>query len=71
MSNEVARRFRAIARHVRRPLFWRSATTPDGWRTLSEANRLEWAYPDLSDAELIRLAYWGASGEALEKGHVQ
>lgn len=56
--------FTNIKRHVSRPLFTRSADTPDGRRTLAEANRLEWLYPELSDAELIRLAYWGASGSS-------
>lgn len=44
---------------------WRkfhSTTTRDGSRTVSQALALQPKYPDLSSGELVRLAYWGASG---------
>jgi hypothetical protein len=49
-----------------RPLWWRVADTADGNRTLAEARRLALhpEYADLTDGQLIRLAYWGAAGES-------
>lgn len=48
-----------------RPLWRRRAETAEGEVTLWRARQLSKmpAYAHLSDAELIRLAYWGASGE--------
>jgi hypothetical protein len=48
-----------------RALWGRKAETPEGDRILREARRLACTreYCMLSDGELIRLAYWGASGE--------
>lgn len=49
---------------TKRPLWTRTAETADGKATLEDARRLSMdpQYYDLSDAELIRLAYYGASG---------
>lgn len=47
-----------------RPLWRRVADTDEGNLILAEARHLsrDPRYAHLSDAELIRLAYWGASG---------
>ncbi len=48
-----------------RPLWKRRAETPEGKEVLDKARRLAW-HPDcwdLDDGQLIRLAYWGASGD--------
>jgi len=48
-----------------RPLWKRTAETVEGEAILAEARRLscDRQYMHLSDSELIRLAYFGASGE--------
>lgn len=43
-------------------LFVRRADTKEGNDILREAYLLAHEYPDLSEGECIRLAYWGASG---------
>lgn len=50
---------------MRWSLFWRRTETKEGGRIVSDAWALSCLpqYRHLSDAELIRLAYWGASGE--------
>lgn len=45
-----------------RHLWTRQAETVEGNRVLNEARDLARKYPNLSDGELIRLAYWGVSG---------
>ena len=47
-----------------RPLYRRRADTKEGNCVLDEARLLSRLpeYADLTDAELIRLAYWGMSG---------
>lgn len=47
-----------------RPLWTRKAETPEGNEILQEARYLSMdsKFSHLSDAELIRLAYWGSSG---------
>ena len=49
-----------------RPLWRRRAMTSEGNAVLREARRLSRVpeYADLTDGQLIRLAYWGASGAA-------
>lgn len=49
-----------------RPLWHRRAATREGNTILREARRLSLLpeYADLTDGQLIRLAYWGASGAA-------
>lgn len=44
-----------------RPLWRRRAETPEGNATLCEARRLSLLpeYANLTDGQLIRLAYWG------------
>lgn len=51
---------------VSKRLFWRRAETPEGNRTVWAAFWLSLLkeYAHLSEGELLRLAYWGASGEA-------
>jgi hypothetical protein len=48
-----------------RPLERLRAETPEGTRVILEARMLARRpqYAHLSDGELLRLAYWGASGE--------
>lgn len=48
-----------------RPLWRRMADTKEGHEILSEARRLSRLpeYADLTDGQLIRLAYWGATGD--------
>lgn len=48
-----------------RALWTRNAETREGQRILADARILSQnpQYADLSDTELIRLAYWGVSGE--------
>lgn len=50
----------------KRHLWTRSAETRDGNAILNEARQLSKMseYNHLSDGELIRLAYWGVSGES-------
>lgn len=47
-----------------RPLWRRVADTKEGNATLHEARLLSQLseYADMTDGQLIRLAYWGASG---------
>lgn len=49
-----------------RPLWTRKADTQEGNEVLAEARQLsrDPENQNLSDGELIRLAYWGVSGEA-------
>jgi hypothetical protein len=64
---ERLRRFAARLIKARaRPLWQRRAMTTEGNMILREARRLSLSpeYADLTDGQLIRLAYWGASGEA-------
>lgn len=42
----------------------RTADTPEGQRILNEARELSKAYPELTEGQLIRLAYWGTPGDA-------
>lgn len=42
----------------------RNADTPEGQRIVSRARELSTGHPDLTEAQLIRLAYWGAPGDA-------
>lgn len=37
--------------------------TEEGRKTILEAIAIRHTYPDLSGPELVRLVYWGASGE--------
>lgn len=55
--------FRRSARA--RPLWRRRAVTECGKRTLALSRRLSLMpeYQGLTDAQLIRLAYWGAAGD--------
>lgn len=49
-----------------RPLWRRKADTKEGGDALDTARSLSRLpeYTDLTDGELIRLAYWGVSGDA-------
>jgi hypothetical protein len=60
----LRRALQATAR--RRRLWTMTAVTPDGHATLAAARRLACnpTYRKLSDGELLRLAYWGATGVA-------
>lgn len=54
-------------RHARqRPLWHRQADTREGNQILEEARRLSCLKQNehLTDAQLIRLAYWGTPGDA-------
>lgn len=46
----------------KRPL-WRREATGEGDAIVFRARLLSFRYWHLSDGELIRLAYWGASGD--------
>lgn len=50
---------------ISKRLFWRRAETAEGAQTVREAYKLSRMveYAHLSEGELLRLAYWGASGE--------
>lgn len=52
-----------------RPLWTRKAETSEGYAVLHAAKMLAFKHPEMSDGELIRLAYWGASGK-IEFPHV-
>ena len=41
----------------------REVETEEGRKTILEAKSIRHAYPNLSGPELVRLVYWGASGE--------
>ena len=44
------------------PLASRRAETPEWQQVINRAHRLAWSHPDLTEAQLIRLAYWGVPG---------
>lgn len=46
-----------------RPLWARTADTAEGRKVLDEARALSFEHPQLTDGQLIRLAYWGVPGE--------
>lgn len=50
-----------------RPLWHRQADTAEGHEILAEARRLSLQpeHEGLTDGQLIRLAYWGATGDAI------
>lgn len=54
----------------RRPLLTRTADTREGNEVLCKARLFSWMprYAHLTDGELIRLAYWGASGDPDNEG---
>lgn len=61
--------FSIVKRNPVRKYLWRKllqTETRDGTSTVLEALDLQRLYPDLSGPELIRLAYWGASGSAVD-----
>lgn len=42
----------------------RHADTPEGQRIVNKACELSKVYPELTEGQLLRLAYWGVPGDA-------